>query len=185
MIDSFTAGCADGTGLAYVYFNYKEGELQTAENMTGSLLKQLVMCHGDIHPELLADFRRHTNKSGQPSLSELCRLLVSEIRRFAKVFIFVDALDECSQTGTMVSFGGVLSTLRHQAHILITSRLSAPTDGQIGSDSELEIAATDADIKSYLENRMQTENRLSRLLRPDASLQDMVIKQIIQNADGM
>ena len=43
-------------------------------------------------------YRRHSKKQTRPTLGELSKLLQSEVRHISKVFIVIDALDECPES---------------------------------------------------------------------------------------
>ncbi|KAK1763091.1 hypothetical protein QBC33DRAFT_550345 [Phialemonium atrogriseum] len=172
--------------VAYVYFNYKEEETQTSEKMIASLLEQLVRVSPILSPKLLAAYRQHQKLRTRPTLAEVSTLLQSELQRYSRSFIFVDALDECSrQNGNMDRFIAELSSLQRHAHLFVTSRFSPSPESRLKPELQMEIRASDADIKHYLNSRVRSEGRLGRLLANDADLQTTVVSQITSNAEGM
>jgi hypothetical protein len=61
------------TGLAYIYCNYKS-EHQTAINIVGSLLRQLLRGRGV--PQCVVDlYDTHYNKTSRPKIWELTKCL--------------------------------------------------------------------------------------------------------------
>jgi hypothetical protein len=83
--------------VAYVYCNYNDNVQQTAVNMVGTLLKQVIDIHFDHLPTGVVDSvkqRRRKDKGGL-SLEESCHFLESTLQSFSKFYICVDALNEC------------------------------------------------------------------------------------------
>ncbi len=124
-------------------------------------------------------------KGSQPAREEWSDLLLLEAGRFRKAFIVVDALDECLDDGMRESFLSEMRRLQPAAHILITSRLTVPIETGFPGVIEAEIRASDGDMEKYLGSRVQTENRLVRLLRADVQLQATVVERIVKAAKGM
>jgi hypothetical protein len=68
---------------------------------------------------------------------------------------------------------------------LITSRLIPSFEDELFNALKIEIRASDADVKEYLENRVRNTFRLVRLLKGDVELQATVVESIVKNAKGM
>lgn len=172
--------------IAYVYCNYKEHTNQTAVNLIASLLQQLVQSDAVVAEEITSLTHWHLQKRTRPTLAEWSKLLHVQIRRFAQVFIIIDALDEYSEeSNTRDSFLNEIRMLQPYVHILITSRPISGVENELEGTTYLEIRATDGDVRTYLENRILREGRLKRLLRADLVLQDTIIGMIVENAEGM
>ena len=80
-----------------IYCNYKEQAEQTVPNLVASLLRQIVQGRRAISDDVKSLFERHQRQSTRPTLDQLTDVLISEIRMRSKVFIVVDALDECRE----------------------------------------------------------------------------------------
>lgn len=79
-----------------------------------SLLQQLVQQKVTISSEITNLYQDHIEKETRPLRDEFATLFCSEICNFSKVFIIVDALDECSQhNGTRES---ILAKLVKSVH---------------------------------------------------------------------
>jgi hypothetical protein len=87
-----------GIGVAFIYCNYKEKTNQTAVNLVASLLKQLVQAQSVIPSKLRWLYEQHIGRNTRPTLVECSELLHMELAAYSKVFIIVDALDECDET---------------------------------------------------------------------------------------
>jgi hypothetical protein len=175
----------ENVGVAYIYCNYKEPD-QTAINLVGAIVRQLVQQRSELS-EQITDLRRsHSTKQTRPSLDEYSRCLQSEISRFPKVFIVIDALDECIESnGTRRVLLDEFQKLQSHVHLLVTSRLIVSIEQDFADALRLEICASDEDIRRYLEGRIGKEDRLKRLIKADLILQNSLIDTIVENAKGM
>ena len=82
--------------VVYIYCNYKMQLDQTPVNLVvASLLKQLLQQLGVISGDLKSLYCRHLKNETRPTLNEVFEVLQSEINKYPRVFVVVDALDEC------------------------------------------------------------------------------------------
>jgi hypothetical protein len=86
-----------GIGIAFLYCNYKEKEVQTTVNLVSSLLQQLTQRQPDIPSRLRLLYEQHSGRKTRPKLAECSELLHIELTACSKAFIIVDALDECDE----------------------------------------------------------------------------------------
>jgi Cdc6-like AAA superfamily ATPase len=82
------------TGIAYIYCNFRRQPEQKAEDLLSNLLKQL--SQGQVLPPSVKElYSQHQGRNTRPSVDEISRTLQSVATLYARVFIIVDALDEC------------------------------------------------------------------------------------------
>jgi hypothetical protein len=167
-------------GLAFIYFNYKEQ--QTLSHVLGSLLQQLLRRAKSMTPGVRALYERCGDGKRRPTSSELSSLLKSEALNFSKLFIVIDALDECPSVDDMTS-KFLLELQRTSPHLLVTSRphLKSVIEQYLPDANRLEIRARDEDIKTYLDEQFRKKHKL-RLLVKDTT---EIIKKITDKAKGM
>jgi hypothetical protein len=176
----------ENAAVAYIYCSYKERYDQTSVNLIASLLQQLVQRNSVIPDEIVSLYHRHINKQTRPTLAEWSELLRSEVHRLSKVFIIVDALDECSEgDGTRDSFLSEILKLQPSIRLLVTSRHILTIEREFEKAARIEILANDEDVRKYVEGRIETERRLSRHIKADPTLQDTIISTIVEKAKGM
>ncbi|KIM27834.1 hypothetical protein M408DRAFT_159774, partial [Serendipita vermifera MAFF 305830] len=168
-------------GLAVVYCNYKEQEIQTPVNLLSSILRQFY--DGiSLSENIKALYRKHVERKTCPTIVEVAELLSAETKRFSKVFVIVDALDECPEENHYRKlFFGRLQALKSTVHLMITSR---PEISAIADSVQLEIVASREDLDRYIEGRILQSSRLNDLLRGDED-RSRLKETIIQKADGM
>jgi NACHT domain len=173
-----------GAAIAYIYCSYKEQEDQTAVKLIASLLQQLVQRKSAVSDEIASLYRCHIEEGTRPTLSKWSELLQLEVRRLSKVFIIVDALDECLES-TRDSFLIEIRKLQPSIHLLVTSRHNIIIEPEFEKAARVEIRASDEDVKKYLKDRIESERQLVRQVRKDPALQETVINTIMENAKGM
>ena len=172
-------------GFAYVYCSYQNPE-HTSQNLFASILQQLVQ-RQPILPQRIKDFyNRHDTGGTKPRLEDVLVELQATSRDLDKIFIVVDALDECAQEkGTRTSFLEAISRFGDQFRLLITSRTTTNVVDHLPTAVCINIDAKDADVAKYLKNRIMGERRLQRIIADDADLEETIITTILRNAKGM
>ncbi|KAL9483571.1 hypothetical protein ACSS6W_002360 [Trichoderma asperelloides] len=173
-------------GIAYIYCNFRQRDDKKIENLVASLLKQLARSH--FFPESVKDlYNRHKEKQTRPSADEISQALQSVANMYSKVFIIVDALDECqpfSDCGLKL-----LSYIFHLqantvANFFATSRPIPDIEEQFKLQNYLrrEILATSEDVRTYLDG--QTSN-LPRCVANRPDIQAKIKTEITSAVDGM
>ena len=173
-------------GVAYIYCSYKDAEQQTPVNLIANLLQQLFLqCPYPIH-EVAESYREHAKRQSRPLLNEFLDLLRSVIRTFSKVFIVIDALDECPEGDEIrLTFINAIKKLVSRSDVLVTSRSIPAIEHELGGVDRLEIKASEGDIKEYLEKRLLGSPAMRSLLKKDPELQRTILSRIAQKAKGM
>jgi len=166
--------------------------MQDVPNLISSLLAQLVQQGSQITDETKAIYRAWKDKGAYPSLDDLLLMLKSQVKAFFKVFIVVDALDEClndQETNIADDFLRALHQLPRNAHLLFTSRNDISIGSKVQADSKLEIRADSNDLRRYLESRIKSREPLKNLIEKEAekdkSFLDRALNAIVERSRGM
>lgn len=166
--------------IVFIYFNHKENP--SAVDLLGSLLMQLLQ-QGTIISTAVCDlYAKHYQRNTRPSLAEISDLLVSESQNLSKVYIVVDALDECSaETNTKDK---VLAAIQRvpNLHLLVTSRPHVDISQNINAVS-LPIRADNYDIHAFIQNKLQENGNLKRYVKED--FKEELVSKVIKKSDGM
>jgi hypothetical protein len=119
-------------------------------------------------------------------------MLISQTKLFTKVYIVVDALDECLddiETNTRNRFLKALDELPQQVHILYTSRPINSIGQKIQANSELEIVANGDDLRKYFDSRINNVDNLKALVdvgvKKDSQFLKKVLDSIVTRCQGM
>ncbi|KAK8080213.1 hypothetical protein PG997_008031 [Apiospora hydei] len=154
------------SAIAYVYCNFKRKDEQKIEDLIASLLKQLAQVRPSL-PVAIQQLRdRHAPKRTRPTLDEMSQALRSVVSEHSRVFIVVDALDEC-QT---------------KIHLLATSRVIPDISEKFEGSPHLEVRASDFDIRRYLEGHIA---ELGAVITEKNDLRDAIMNSITEAVDGM
>jgi hypothetical protein len=150
------------------------------------LLAQLVRNRDEIS-QITKDIHEDSISRGTiPSPDGYFLMLESQIRTFDKVFIVVNALDECiddTESNTRSSFLKALHQLPRRVHILFTSRLDK-MEQKATTDHQLEIVANKEDLRKYLQSRLNSFDHLKQLfdigVQKDRLFLDRILATIVE-----
>ncbi|KAJ7593601.1 hypothetical protein C8J56DRAFT_418216 [Mycena floridula] len=173
-----------------IYCDYRQQEKHTPTQLLGSILKQLVQQHSSISDHLLTLHQTCRSRSTCPSIAELFASLQTEVLLYSRVYIVLDALDECSESNQarelfFPSPSQGLWSLSDHVHLLITSRDIPSISQEFFSTSRIFIEACNEDLETYIKGRITIDNKLKRLVKDDMTLVAEVIEQVILKAAGM
>lgn len=169
--------------MAYIYCNFQNKH--NAEDMIQSLLKQLTQGQPSL-PKAVKDlYELHRPKHTRPLLLEISKTLKSVAAIYSKVFIIVDALDECQASNrcrqTLLSEIFSLQTATG-ANFFATSRHIPEIKEQFDGTLCLEIRAHDEDVRRYVEGHISDVRTLNWC---DPNLREIIKSVIIKAVDGM
>jgi hypothetical protein len=171
----------------YVYFDHKQREAQTLKSILAGILEQLARKTNILRCEI-----EDNMENGRECLSEKYLLNVilttirSQFKEPGRVFMVVDALDECSD---LDSFLGACKKMPREVHMLFTSRPGDHFRNAIKPDDELEITADVGDVRRYIQNTFAERLELQRMIdaeqRVDPSFSERVFQTIVEKSQGM
>jgi hypothetical protein len=169
--------------VACIYYGSKDG-IQHTLDVFLDLLKQLIQEQG--HFEHVKRFHdHHTNKNTHPRLSECVQVLLSQVQTCSRVFIVIDALDECPEDDRLELIDN-LAILQDKVYLLFTSRPHLNLPAFFQEMKEIHIVPRDEDIRSYVKAKiLKPTSRIQRFLRYDGSLQNTILDTIVRKASGM
>ncbi len=173
--------------VAYAYCSYQRQQEQTLANLISSMLCQLLQERPDLPYAFQCLHQRHVKKNTRPSVEELWTLLHSVTKTYSKVYIVIDALDECTnvdQTRNLLL--DKLLRLQNQSKtvvcLLATTRFVPEILDLFKHHVTLEIRANDHDVRQYLDSHI---SRLAPFVARKNDLQEEIKTKIIEAVDGM
>ena len=175
----------EGIGVAYIYCDYLKYREQTTLHLVGSLLKQLAQQQNPVSESLEGYYNRHRTSNTDPDPKGAFEVLKAECDNWSRIFIIVDALDECSEKDATRQrlVEGLLSLQgSKRINILVTSRPIPSILCDFEVWERLGIRASSADIQDYLLGQM---DRFSKRVVVGKDLQAQIISTIVDAADGM
>ncbi|KAM0424178.1 hypothetical protein ACHAPT_010547 [Fusarium lateritium] len=171
--------------VAYVYFNYQQQDNQTIERVFANLLRQLVAGRSDI-PAAVGDlYMKHLKRASKPTFEEIRKLLRSFSSLYSRVFVIVDALDECpSRDGRRNTLLAEIMKLQTAllANVMCTSRPIPEIEAWFPHAVSIKVRASEHDVRKYLDGQLGC---LPGFVARNPKLQRQVKNQIVKVVNGM
>jgi hypothetical protein len=192
--DARKAGLAS---LAYYYFDFKDSQKQDRRGLLSSLLLQLSARSDALCNILDQTYLTCDKGSRQPSESDLidCLKEMLSVHGQGKVYIILDALDECSNnSGMPTSRENVLGLLKDlialrlpHVHICVTSRPEVDIQTALDNLASHRVSLHEEggqrrDIIDYIKSVVESDPRMGKWREEDKQL---VIGTLARKADGM
>jgi hypothetical protein len=171
--------------IAYIYCNFQQKDKQKIDDLLASLLKQLAQSQSSLPGSIKDLYDRHIKKQTRPSLDEISRALQSVARLCSRVFIIVDALDECqASNGCRLMFLSQIFGLQAKTRtsFFATSRPIPDIETEFKGCLRREILASDEDVRRYLNGHML---HLPKFVFKRLDLQEEIKTEITRAVEGM
>ena len=185
VIDNLSAEVLNqNVGLAYFYFDYREQEIQSAEVVIASVLRQLATAKPTL-PQSVSDLYHRLHGHRQPQRQDLEHAVSQLCDDFDRIFIVIDALDECAETSSRKALLEFLERLRGKTTIsvLVTSRPHLDDFGKIiETSSKVMIEADDSDIRAYVVREIDRSDAVDDL---DDDFKIDIIEKVVSGAQKM
>ncbi|RYP09021.1 hypothetical protein DL764_001517 [Monosporascus ibericus] len=171
--------------VAFLYCNFRREDDQKAEHLLGSLLKQLAQGRSPLPESVASLYDSHENKRTRPSFDETTRALQSVAALYSRVFIVIDALDECQTTdGCRTRLLSELFSLqaKYGTNLFTTSRFIPEVTEMFSKSTSLEIRASVEDVGRYVDGHI---SHLPSFVGRNPELQEEIKTGIVKAIDGM
>jgi NACHT domain len=172
-------------GIAFVYCNFRSQHEQKAEDLLTSLLKQLAQGKSSLPDGVRFIYNKYKDKPMRPSFEELSRTLHIVTTMYSRVFIIIDALDECQESNNCrLKFLSELFNLQAKSKVSLfaTSRFIGGVTEKFEGCLSQEIRASDDDVRGYLDGHMSPRRAF---LRENLNLQEDIKTEIVKATKGM
>jgi hypothetical protein len=170
-------------GVACLFCEYERRKDQALQSLTAAVLRQLAdQC--TVLPASVTDlYDTHHAKEMPLNFEEISSALTEVLRKFPRVFLIVDALDECLDHTRRELLSYLLEQQKKTGmKLLATSRLTIDFRQEFGESAMLEIRASEQDVKTVLDVLIE---RLPTLVRTDEALRTRAKNDIAAAVDGM
>lgn len=173
-------------GITYIYCNYGRQQEQSLENLLLTLLKQLLQRRQSVPTTIQQLYRSHLEDRSHPTAEELKRRLQTMLQLYSKVFIIIDALDECSKEGCDRLLSGLFNLQDQEnshLNLFVTSRFVPEIASQFARFPRKEIRAEEEDVLRYINARLPQLLRSRIFKYPD--LQESIRVAVLKATSGM
>ena len=154
------------TCYAYYYFDFNDTAKRKAYSMVSSLLGMLGYST-ESQPQCIRDLHdKHLSGQQEPSFDDIVSALVSVLQGRRKIYILLDALDECSEQDRLLKCICTIESTCKNVNIFVSSRreynITEALVDRVKYDIDMKIAAVDADIELFVRNFLSTDRALSK-----------------------
>lgn len=175
----YLAGQQEGIGVMFAYCRYTEPI--SATDVLAALVRQFLERHRSLTSIVQPLYERHQRERTRLTQNELVGLLLEISKKFRRMFIILDGLDEASDAARF-DLLAILSSLN--LHFFITSRPLRYLESVVPAAFCLDIMAHDHDITLIINSKLDRMPILKSLLG-NGSFKDEVISSIRSKAQGM
>lgn len=172
------------TGLAWLYIDYREHDLQTIEILFTNILVQLFRQRGEISKSMMRSLG-FSWEGAKPTSAEYKSWLQEEIQKFQRTIIIIDALDELRTTELCKLLINELRSLSPPISLLVTSRSQKELPFLRGVSIKLEVKPRKEDVILYIESRLKNNQHLQDYVQADRSIKDLAIETLSEVNDKM
>ena len=141
-------------GITYIYFDYKK--TWGVDKLLRSALADLIRSTSTSLPRpLLQLYEQHHRKKSRPKTDEISKLFASESYRFSKVFVIIDAVDECQPVATRTKLFEGLSFMGSMLRLMIVGRPTIDVLKSYPQAMRLIIQAEVEDVRKCLNEQVK------------------------------
>ena len=172
------------TQVTKMFFDYHYN--RTRNQCLASLWKQLASRRLFDDDEIVRLKRVYVEQRTKPNETKWKDMLEVEVRRYIRVFLIVDALDE-SKVENPLQFVKELLDLLPTANIMITTRpdFKARDLHTAREVSSIEIEAHKEDLLEFVNTRIKREENLRQVIERKPELGDRIKLEVPKSAQGM
>ncbi|KAI1737229.1 hypothetical protein F4680DRAFT_224002 [Xylaria scruposa] len=179
-------------GVAWIYCDSEEKKkkAQRPANLMRSLLRQLIQLHDEMSESSEDLYKSYNDGHSYPETHQILELLQSEIKRFSRVYIIIDALDECHEDESGVK-DKLLRPLRSCVNLMVTTRTIRyqELNNEQAETREHEIKRNGRDVDAYVKARVDRGisvfDKFNKMIRDDPELSGRLCNSLVRAADGM
>jgi hypothetical protein len=170
----------------FYYFDFSDSKKQEVAGFLRSVLAQLASRDLKTLKEIERLYNQNDCGKQQPDNKSLLSILLSALRSSLRTYLIIDALDECSQRGEMLSMlSDIYRQCSEEVNVLVTSRkerdIELVLDG-LASSIGIKQTVVDADIRIHLQTCLVEDVKLKRW--PSAVKEEME-DALVRGAHGM
>ncbi|KAJ9413682.1 hypothetical protein QL093DRAFT_2487593 [Fusarium oxysporum] len=175
------------TTLAF-FFDFSDPRKQKLEDLLRSLADQLYHTGNEAARRLDSLFTSHDDGRRQPDTGALSACVDTMIQIAGKVFIIIDALDECTKREELLHW--IRGLASSNAQLLVTGRPEAEFQGEIPRSFDerncvlLDKQAVNTDIRSYVNATLEQKRDFVDKKLSQGTL-DEIRDKVGDGADGM
>jgi len=185
IIEKVQSRCGSDEICAFFYFDSISGQVekQTISGMLSSLLAQI--SEAQIDPEVHQLYERCQKGRRTPTFDEISKTLFTVLHKGRKVYLILDALDECTERQLLLRVVEQMLSL-DSIHLLLTSRkeydIQTALEPSVIVIVSMDDKRVDPDIRMHVERCLHEDPKLCKW---DEKIKDEIVKELVSGAKGM
>jgi hypothetical protein len=186
IIENVRSRCSGDEICAFFYFDSISGEVakQIVSAMLSSLLAQISATQ--IEPEVRRLYEHCENGRRSPTFDEMNETILMVLRKGRRVYLIVDALDECSERPLLLQVLQQILQIDGNVHLMLTSRkeydIETTLQPSVTAIISMEDKRVDPDIRIHVEQCLREDPKLCKW---DEKTKEEIVKQLVSGAKGM
>jgi len=178
--------------VIYYYFDFSDTKKQTVSSFLQSAVYQLISHKSELNTTIsepaAALFEKHNSGLSHATIGELVDVLFAEVSRYSRVFLVIDALDECPLDQRELFFDAFSKTsvATLALSLFITSRKEPDIESALSETATYTICLqgsdVDADVRIHVSNAISQDKSLSRW-KP--AIREEILEAIVEGSHGM
>jgi len=163
VIDDLCDGlCEEEIAVAMFYCDFRDQREQTATNIMGAILKQLVV-RGEVLDHVQEAFQKAKKEVGGRGLRlpDMVQMLKQAVTKLPQVYICIDALDECPPKHLVDLLVSLKDILQESLGVRIFLTGRPQVEGEITRHFPncvtVPISPKTHDVKKYLERKLEMD----------------------------
>ncbi|KAI0836696.1 ankyrin [Hypoxylon sp. FL0890] len=176
------------SSLAFVYCDYRQRQDQKASVLLGNIWAQLFRQRGPSATEIEQLFGEIMARFDfTPTRTLITNMIREELTngKLERIYIVVDALDECSDENERNGFIDSLRSLQPLVNVLVTSRTTYLDNGEFSDVRSFRFIPTDEDMSTYVDARIRESKKMSGYVGRRPELSDDIRRIVVERANGM
>lgn len=179
--------------VAFLYCDYRDREQQSAVNLIGGLLKQALVPAKKALEEIIGSLRKVKKDRKNLQLSHIRQALSLTLQTFDRVYLCIDALDECDE-GERGCFIDCIKELlpadiinSQPIKLFFTARpqvkdyiVTRPSISSLDSLS-VTLEANSGDIAAYVTYKLEKDSRV----KMEDEFKRTIVAEIVANSEGI
>jgi hypothetical protein len=129
-------------------------------------------------------YNHYYRRGTRPNARQILELLRCETEKMSTLFVVVDALDECYEK-MRENLVAEIRWLPANVYLLVTSSPLDTIAEEFEGILQLEIAAQNEDLKTYIENRIHDERHLAKTVGNDEALKQRITQTVLAKTQKM
>ena len=169
--------------VAVIYLKYNDPQ-QTLNNILASVLRQLVEEQEVIPDFLQSAYEHHCDNNASPTLQSIKDILKAIVLLYAKVFMIVDGLDECSED-IRWALTEQLRDMPGTVYVMITSRVLDSIREELEDFVQMEIKAHKSDIELFIDRQIRKNRNLRKIVQKNPAMRQDIKEGVVKTAENM